>query len=39
MEKPLAGHAKNGYGHSFQATLKLAVSQEWIDRVNYFLHA
>ena len=26
---------KNGYGHSGQRTLKLAVSQEWIDGINW----
>ena len=26
---------KNGYVHSGQETLRLAASQEWIDRMNW----
>ena len=28
--------ARNGYGQSGHGTLKLAVSQEWIDGMNWF---
>ena len=30
---------ENGCGQSGHGTLKLTVSQEWIDGMNWFLHA
>ena len=31
------GMVKNGYGQSGDGTLKLTVSEEWTDRINWFL--
>ena len=33
------GIVRNGEGQSGHGTVKLTVSQEWIDGMNWFLHA
>ena len=32
------GMVKNGCGQSCNGTLKLTVSEEWTDEINWFLH-
>ena len=39
IRKFLGDNGRNRCGHSGQGTLKLAVSQEWIDGMKPFLYA